>query len=99
MDTETKYRDLLIKPMISEKTYMLIEQNNSYVFQVHPDANKIDIRKAVEKIFNVHVLKVNIQNYPGKPKRLGMYQGKRSAKKKAIVKLREGETLPFFETV
>ena len=95
---ETKYTDVLIKPLVSEKTYMLIEQSNSYVFKVNPRSNKIEIRKAVEKLFNVHVLKVNIQNYGGKPKRLGMYQGKRSSFKKAIVKLKEGETLPIFET-
>ena len=95
--SEDRYRDILIAPVVSEKSYELIEKNNSYVFKVHPDANKIEIKRAVEKLFNVHVLKVNVINVKGKPKRLGVYEGRRSSWKKAIVKLKEGETLPFFE--
>jgi len=96
-NNEIRYRDILVRPIVSEKSYTLQAENNSYVFEVKKDANKIEIRKAVEALFNVHVEKVNVMNVKGKPKRLGVYQGRRRSWKKAIVKLREGETLPFFE--
>jgi large subunit ribosomal protein L23 len=94
---QVRYRDILVKPIVSEKSYALQAENNCYVFEVKKEANKIEVRKAVEDLFNVHVEKVNIMNVKGKPKRLGAFQGKRRSWKKAIVKLREGETLPFFE--
>ena len=94
---EIRYRDILIRPVISEKGYEIQADNNCYVFEVRKDANKIEIRKAVEALFNVHVEKVNTINVKGKPKRLGVFQGRRRSWKKAIVKLREGETIEFFE--
>lgn len=89
-------RDLLIRPIITEKTSMMM-QDNKYTFQVPLEANKVEIRQAVEAIFGVKVLSVNTVRVLGKTKRMGKYVGKRSDYKKAIVKLAEGCTLPIFE--
>ena len=89
-------RDLLIRPIITEKTSMMM-QDNKYTFQVPLQANKVEIRQAVEAIFGVKVLSVNTVRVFGKTKRMGKYVGKRSDYKKAIVKLAEGCTLPIFE--
>ncbi|MDD5089648.1 MAG: 50S ribosomal protein L23 [Candidatus Wallbacteria bacterium] len=91
-------RDVILAPMVSEKSVQAMEENQ-YTFKVSPDANKIDVRRAVEELFKVHVVAVKTQNYLGKPKRLGKYEGKRSDYKKAIVKLKDGETIPVFEGV
>ena len=76
--------DVIIKPIITEKSYMEMA-NGKYTFQTKIDATKIDIKNAVEKLFNVKVLKVNTMRYDGKSKRVGVHQGKTSAWKKAIV--------------
>jgi large subunit ribosomal protein L23 len=79
---------------LTEKSSVLQAQNNSYVFSVKPDANKIQIRKAVEKIFNVKVLRVNTMNCDGKPRRQNTKQrGRTSNWKKAIVMLKEGDKI------
>ncbi len=88
--------DIIIKPIITEKTSRLMGEGK-YVFQVHPKANKIEVRKAVEAVFKVRVKDVNLMNMKGKKKRLGRYEGKRPDWKKAIVTLHEGERIPFFE--
>lgn len=89
-------RDLLIRPIITEKTSVMM-QENKYTFQVPLDANKVEIRQAVEAIFGVKVLSVNTVRVLGKTKRMGRYVGKRSDYKKAIVKLAEGNTISLFE--
>jgi len=91
-------RDVIIEPIVSEKSYALLE-NNVYTFRVHPDATKPEIHDAVEQIFNVEVLKVNTLNRKGKRKRnrRSMTFGRRSDSKRAIVKLREGHTIELFE--
>ncbi len=89
-------RDVLIRPLITEKTSMMM-QENKYAFQVALNANKVEIRQAVEQIFDVKVLSVNTVRVLGKIKRMGRTQGKRSDYKKAIVKLAEGQTIEFFE--
>ena len=89
-------RDVLIRPLITEKTSMMM-QENKYAFQVALNANKVEIRQAVEQIFDVKVLSVNAVRVLGKVKRMGRTQGKRSDYKKAIVKLAEGQTIEFFE--
>ena len=89
-------RDLLIRPVITEKTSVML-QDNKYTFKVPLTANKTEIRQAVEKIFNVKVEKVNTVRVLGKTKRMGSYVGKRSDYKKAIVKLAEGNTIQIFE--
>lgn len=90
-------RDVIISPLISEKSMEMIEKNNTYTFKVNKKANKIEIRDAVEEIFNVNVLKVNTINMLGKKKRLGYNQGKRPDWKKAMVKLSEGDRIEIFE--
>lgn len=90
-------RDIIIAPLISEKSMGMIEENNTYTFKVDKRANKIEIRNAVEEIFNVTVLKVNTINMLGKKRRLGYNQGQRPDWKKAMVKLTDGERIEIFE--
>lgn len=92
------YRDIIIRPIVSEKSYEQIEQNR-YTFEVHPDSEKVEIRRAVEELFKVKVLRVNTMNIKGKPKRLGRFQGYRSSWKKAIVTLKKGDRIEFFESM
>ena len=91
-------RDVIIKPIVSEKSYALLEQN-VYTFRVHPDATKPEIHDAVEQIFNVEVVKVNTLNRKGKRKRnrRSFTFGKRPDTKRAIVTLAEGDTIELFE--
>ena len=88
-------RDILIRPMITEKTTELMAEGK-YVFKVAKSANKIEIAKAVKEIFNVKVEKVNTINVKGKTKRIGRTSGKKADYKKAIVKLAEGSSIEFF---
>ena len=88
---------VLIKPIITEKMTAESELHNRYGFIVNPEANKIQIKESVEKSFKVSVLKVRTMNVRGKKKRLGRYQGRKSSWKKALVTLRAGETIEFFE--
>ena len=90
--------DVLIRPIITEKTTLLM-QENKYTFQVPLNAKKVEIRKAVESIFNVKVEKVATIRVLGKTKRMGRTMGKRSDYKKAIVTLKAGETIELFEGV
>jgi large subunit ribosomal protein L23 len=87
---------VLIAPVVSEKSYSLIE-DNKYSFRVHPSAHKTEIRQAVEELFDVKVEGVNVIKVQSKPKRRGISQGRRPGWKKAIVQLREGDSIPIFE--
>ncbi len=89
MATIADPRDIILAPVISEKSYGLIE-DDVYTFLVHPDANKTQIKIAVEKIFGVKVSSVNTLNRPGKRKRTRYGYGRRKATKRAIVTLAEG---------
>lgn len=89
--------DILIYPIITEKTTSLKDENNQYTFRVRKDANKIEIKKAVEKRWNVKVIDVNILNMRGKNKRVGRNFGKTPSWKKAIIKLKEGDSITLFE--
>ena len=89
-------RQVLIAPVVSEKSYSLIE-DNKYSFRVHDKAHKTQIRQAVEELFDVKVEGVNIVKVQAKPKRRGFSRGKRPGWKKAIVQLREGQTIEIFE--
>ena len=89
-------RDILIRPLITEKSTQLMEEGK-YVFVVAKKANKIEIAKAVAEVFNVKVANVNTVNVSGKLKRMGRFVGKRSDYKKAIVQLVPGETIEFFQ--
>ncbi len=88
--------EVLIRPVISEKSYEQITQNR-YTFKVHKDAHKTQIRQAVEELFDVKVLAVNVVKVQPKPKRRGMIRGTRPGWKKAIVELRAGDKIDIFE--
>lgn len=92
-------RDVVIKPVVSEKSYTLSE-NGVYTFIVPASVNKIEVRRSVEKVFNVRVVKVNTLNRPGKRKRNRRQAtfGKRPDTKRAFVTLASGQTIPVFET-
>jgi large subunit ribosomal protein L23 len=92
------HRDVIIKPVVSEKSYALLD-DGVYTFVVHPEANKIEIRQAVEAIFNVRVVKVNTLNRPGKRKRnrRSFTFGKRPDTKRAVVTLHTGDRIDLFE--
>jgi large subunit ribosomal protein L23 len=87
---------VLLAPVVSEKSYELIELRK-YAFRVHPDAHKTQVRQAVEELFDVRVQAVNIVKVQPKPKRRGLVRGQKPGWKKAIVQLREGETIEIFE--
>lgn len=89
---------VLIRPLLTEKLTGLREKTNTVGFVVHPDANRIQIRLAVEELLKVKVDKVNVMNVQGKIKRLGRFSGRRSDWKKALVTLKEGEKLEMYES-
>ncbi len=86
--TKSDPRDVVLAPVVSEKSYELLDQN-AYTFRVHPRANKTEIRQAVEAIWDVKVLNVNTLNRKGKVKRFRLKTGRRPDSKRAIVKLPE----------
>jgi large subunit ribosomal protein L23 len=88
--------EVLLAPVVSEKSYSLIG-DGKYVFRIHPDAHRTQVRQAVEELFGVHVEGVNVLKVQAKPKRRGLSKGTRPGWKKAIVQLREGETIEIFE--
>ena len=87
------YRDVIKAPIITEKSAELAQNKNTITFSVSTDANKTQVKQAVEKIFNVKVESVNTINVKPKKKRVGKYTGKTNKVKKAIVKLREGSSI------
>lgn len=89
-------RDVIQSPLISEKGSLLTEANNQVLFKVRPDANKIEVKRAVETLFKVKVEKVRVARYLGKVRRVGRSMGRRSDWKKAYVTLREGDKIDFF---
>jgi large subunit ribosomal protein L23 len=94
-------RDVIIRPVVSEKSYAGIDANR-YTFLVHPDANKTEIKEAIQKIWNVQVVSVNTINRKGKTRRRntrgGVVKGTRAARKRAVVTLAEGDSIEIFET-
>jgi large subunit ribosomal protein L23 len=89
-------RAVIVAPVISEKSYSLIDEN-AYTFIVHPQANKTEIRQAVETIWGVRVAKVTTLNRRGKSKRFRYTLGRRNDTKRAVVKLVPGDTIEIFE--
>jgi len=89
-------RDVIIRPIVSEKSYAGLEQN-VYTFLVDKRANKTEIKEAIQKIWNVQVTSVNTLNRKGKVKRRRFTQGKRPDQKRAIVTLAEGDSIEIFE--
>ena len=91
--------DIILKPVITENSMDMLA-DKKYTFKVATDANKIEIKKAVEEIFDVKVSKVTTMNMDGKMKRMGRNEGRRAAYKKAVVKLTEdSKTIEFFESM
>jgi large subunit ribosomal protein L23 len=89
-------RDIIFSPVVSEKSYDLIEDANVYTFVVDPRASKTEIKQAIQKIFDVKVLAVNTMNRKGKWKRTGWVKGRRKHQKRALVKLAPGNTIDIF---
>jgi large subunit ribosomal protein L23 len=87
---------VIIRPVVSEKSYALATVGK-YTFRVHPDAHKTQIKQAIEQLFGVGVLDVRTAAVPSKPKRRGYTAGRTRAWKKAVVQVREGETIPIFQ--
>lgn len=94
----TDPREIILRPVVSEKSYDLVAQNR-YTFEVDKRASKPEIADAIEEIFGVAVVKVNTMNVSGKPRRLRYRAGKTRSWKKAIVTLKEGETIEIFEAL
>jgi large subunit ribosomal protein L23 len=94
---------IIIKPIVTEKMTSISEKYNRFGFRVSPDANKTQIKKAVEEMYNVTVVSVNTMNYKGKNKsrytKSGLIQGKTASYKKALVTLKEGDTIDFFSNI
>lgn len=90
---------IIRRPIVTEKGTVLKDDNNQLIFEVNLDSNKSEIKKAIEKLFKVTVLSVRTQNRLGKRKRLGRSMGRRKNWKKAIVTLKEGDRVDFFEGV
>ena len=89
-------QDVIRAPLISEKGSLLTESAHQVLFKVRPDANKIEVKRAVEALFKVKVEKVRMARYLGKIRRVGKSMGRRSNWKKAYVTLREGDKIDFF---
>jgi large subunit ribosomal protein L23 len=90
-------RDVIVRPVVSEKSYAGIERN-TYTFVVRPDANKTEIKQAVQAIWEVRVISVNTMNRRGKMKRRGYTTGRRPDQKRAVVTLAEGDSIEIFES-
>ncbi|MEU4158755.1 50S ribosomal protein L23 [Actinoplanes sp. NPDC026670] len=95
MSTIADPRDIIFAPVVSEKSYSVLDQN-WYTFEVRPDANKTQIKIAIQQIFNVRVLTVNTANREGKRKRTKTGWGQRKATKRAMVKLADGDRIEAF---
>ncbi len=89
--------DIVLRPVITEKSVNLAQNENKYTFYVDKNANKIEIKRAIEELFNVKVLAVNTMIVKGKKKRVGRSVGLTPERKKAIVTLRPGDKIPMFE--
>ena len=94
--TLDRYYRIIRKPRVTEKGLKAVARGNAYSFQVNPDANKVEIRQAIEALFNVKVEAVRTMNMMGKSKRMGRHVGRRPAWKKAIVKLQSGYAIEDF---
>lgn len=91
--------DVIVRPLVTEKSHDQLDRLGAYTFVVAKDANKIEIAQAVEKAFNVKVTDVRTMRYAGKAKRMGKHQGRRPSWKKAVVTLAQGDSIELFEGV
>ena len=87
---------VIIRPVVSEKSYVLATAGK-YTFRVHPDAHKLQIKQAIEQLFDVGVVDIRTSTVPSKPKRRGFTAGRTRAWKKAVVQVREGDSIPIFQ--
>jgi large subunit ribosomal protein L23 len=94
-----KISDILVRPLVTEKTHQMLDRLGAYTFVVALDANKIEIAQAIEKQFGVKVRAVRTMRYAGKQRRVGKWVGKKAAWKKAVVTLAEGDSIEIFEGV
>jgi large subunit ribosomal protein L23 len=92
-------REIIVRPVVTERSTALGDEQDAFTFIVAEDANKIEIRRAVEELFDVKVQSVNTMRYRGKVRRVGRSTGKRASFKKAIVKLVEGERIDVYEGI
>jgi large subunit ribosomal protein L23 len=92
-------REVIIRPVVTEASAVLQEQRQTYTFIVAKDSNKIEIRHAVQSLFDVTVEAVRTANYPGKVRRVGRSVGRKAGYKKALVKLVEGDSIDVYEGV
>lgn len=90
-------RDIILQPVVSEKSYDLVDANNQYTFIVDPRSNKTEIKQAIQTIFDVKVVSVNTMNRKGKLKRTGYMIGRRKNTKRALVTLVAGDSIDVFE--
>jgi large subunit ribosomal protein L23 len=90
-------REIIIRPLMTEKSMRQKEEQNTVTFRVRPDANKVEIRAAVEEVFNVKVADVRTASFEGKMKRMGRHEGRRASWKKAIVTLQPGHKIELVE--
>ena len=90
-------REIIFRPLMTEKSMRQKEEYNTVTFRVHPDANKVEIRSAIEQVFNVKVSDVRTASFEGKMKRMGKHQGRRADWKKAIVTLQPGHKIDLVE--
>lgn len=91
--------DVIVRPLVTEKSHDQLDRLGAYTFVVAKDANKIEIAQAVEKAFNVKVTDVRTMRYAGKAKRMGKHAGRRPSWKKAVVTLAQGDSIELFEGV
>jgi large subunit ribosomal protein L23 len=91
--------EILVRPLVTEKSHEQLDQHGAYTFVVANDANKIEIASAIEKQFNVKVTDVRTMRYAGKTKRMGKWAGRKASWKKAVVTLAEGDSIEIFEGV
>jgi large subunit ribosomal protein L23 len=89
-------RTIILSPILTEEAVKLKDKENTYTFFVRKDANKIEIKKAIEELFKVKVVSARTYNLKGKKKRLGRYEGKRPDRKKALCRLKEGDSIELF---
>ena len=92
-------RDVIIRPVVTERSTIMADENDAFTFVVAQDANKIEIKNAIESLFDVKVRSVNTMRYRGKLRRVGRNYGRRPSFKKAIVKLVEGERIDVYEGI
>lgn len=90
------HSQVIVRPVVSEKTYQL-SAVGKYTFRVHPDAHRTQIRQAIEKLFDVNVISVRTMSVKSKPKRRGMIRGRTRNWKKAIVEVKQGQSIPIFQ--